>query len=150
MLPVSFFMMVSASAFAQDPIEGVWLTKGGESHVKIVRCEKSLCNEIIWLKEPNGKNGKPLHDNLNKDSALRGRPIMGMPILESMKQVDKYMWRGRVYKPRHGKTYSGHVRLMKGNALEVKGCHAVLPICKTQYWSKVRDLEENELQAAKQ
>ena len=147
-LSLTVMMTISTIARAEDPIEGVWLTKDGESHVKIIRCEQTLCNEIIWLKQPNGKNGQPLRDNLNKRASLKGRPIMGMPILENMKQVSKAMWVGQLYKPRHGKSYAGHVRIVSEKQLELKGCHAFLPVCKTQYWQKVRELEQEERQAA--
>lgn len=127
------------AAFAQQthPLEGVWLTKDGESKVKIAACKDTLCNEIIWLKVPNDRYGKPLMDKLNKNPKLRSRPILGVPILLNMKQVNKTMWKGRLYKPRHGKSYPGHVRVLDENKLEVKGCHETLPICKTQYWKRV-------------
>lgn len=140
----------TSGAKAADPIEGIWLTQGGESHVKVIKCNETLCNEIIWLKNPNGSDGKPIRDNLNKNSKQRGRPIMGMPIMENMTQVGKGVWRGQLYKPRHGKLYAGHVRQIASDRLELKGCHEVFPICKTQIWKKVRDLQQNELQAANQ
>lgn len=149
-VPLMLSAIITASATDPHPIEGIWLTKDGESHVKIVRCEESLCNEIIWLKNPNDKKGQPLKDNLNKNQAKRGRPIMGMPIMENMKQVSKVMWRGRLYKPRHGKTYAGHARLINDKKLELKGCHSVFPVCQTQIWNKVRDLEAGELQTARE
>ena len=137
------FGQSSTNSKTQSPFEGVWLTKNGDSHVKISQCEKTLCNEIIWLKEPNDKKGKPQTDKLNQNPKERGRPIIGIPILLNMHQVSKTMWKGRLYKPRDGKSYKGHVRVINAKKLEVKGCHAVFPICKTQIWKKVRDLETN-------
>ena len=39
------------------------------------------------------------------------------------------------------KPFKGHARLITANKLEVKGCHNVLPICKTHVWKKVSNLE---------
>lgn len=130
-----------ALAKKTSPIEGVWLTKDGDSHVQIVRCEESLCNEILWLKQPKDKYGKPMTDKLNKNKKLRGRPVIGISILLGMRRVNDNFWRGRLYKPRHGKTYAGHVRLINDSKLEIKGCHEFLPICKTQFWKKISSIE---------
>ncbi len=135
------FGQSSTDQKTQSPFEGIWLTKDGDSHVKISQCDKTLCNEIIWLKEPNDRHGKPQTDKLNKNSKERGRPIIGIPILLNMYQVSKTKWKGRLYKPRDGKSYAGHVRLINDKKLEVKGCHSVFPICKTQIWKKVGELE---------
>jgi len=131
-----------AQKSAPDPIEGVWLTKDGDSHVEISKCEKTLCSKIIWLKDPNDSKGKPQTDKLNKNPKLRGRPVLGMPVLESMYQKNKNVWHGKLYKPRHGKLYGGYVRLLNEKSLEVKGCHSVFPICKTQYWKKISNLKQ--------
>lgn len=127
-------------------IEGVWRTKDGDSHVKIVPCEKGLCNEIIWLKQPNDKQGKPMTDKLNNVKRLRARPVVGISILLKMHRVSETKWKGWLYKPRHGKSYAGHVRLINAGKLEVKGCHSVFPICKTQLWKKISSIEEYKTQ----
>lgn len=137
---MTLVVLAPSSLYGQDAnvIEGIWLTKDGESHVKIQTCDATLCNEITWLKSPNDRYGKPLMDKLNKNPKLRDRPIVGVPILLNMRQVNKTMWKGRLYKPRHGKSYPGHIRLLDKNKLEVKGCHETLPICKTQYWQRIK------------
>ncbi len=146
----------SSAAFAQDTagkdtaekgaaelaaIEGVWLTKQGRSHLKVTPCGESLCNEIIWLKQPLDRAGKPQTDKLNKNGKLRGRPIIGISIMLKMRRVKDNMWKGWLYDPEKGKAFQGHARLITANKLEVKGCSSVLPICKTHIWKKVSNLE---------
>ncbi len=122
-------------------IEGVWLTKQGRSHLKVTPCGESLCNEIVWLKQPLDRGGKPQTDKINKNLKLRGRPIIGISIMLKMRRVQDNMWKGWLYDPEKGKAFQGHARLITANKLEVKGCSSILPICKTHIWKKVSDLE---------
>lgn len=152
-LSLSLLVFASSSSLAQEKaakgeaelqaISGVWLTKEGKSHLQITPCNESLCNEIVWLKQPNDRYGKPQTDKLNKDGKLRGRPVMGISILLNMKRVQDNMWRGWLYDPEKGKAFKGHARLITTTTMEVKGCHNVLPICKTHVWKKVKDLASN-------
>ena len=95
--------------------EGIWLTKQGKSHLKIVECDRSLCNEIIWLKQPNDRKGRPHTDKLNKIKKLRGRPILGLAILTNMKLVGKGHWQGRIYDLERGKSFAANVKLYGKN-----------------------------------
>lgn len=152
-LMIGFMVMAfgSSMSFAQQAaekgaaelaaIEGVWLTKQGKSHLKVTPCGDSLCNEIVWLKQPLDRSGKPQTDKLNKNGKLRGRPIIGISIMLNMRRVQDNMWKGWLYDPEKGKAFKGHARLITANKLEVKGCHNVLPICKTHIWKKVSNLE---------
>ena len=66
---LSFLAFQTTVLFAQEKpaageaelkaVEGIWLTKEGKSRIKIQPCDDSLCNEIIWLRSPNDKNGNP-------------------------------------------------------------------------------------------
>ena len=69
----------AGSALA-DP-KGVWLNDRKDSHVRIYACERDpdeLCGEIVWLKNPLGKDGKPRLDVKNENESLRDRPILGL------------------------------------------------------------------------
>lgn len=122
-------------------VTGVWLTKQGKSHLKVTPCGESLCNEIVWLRDPLDRQGKPQTDKLNKNLKLRGRPIIGISIMLKMRRVQDNMWRGWLYDPEKGKAFKGHARLITADKMEIKGCHSYLPICKTHIWKKVSDLE---------
>ena len=75
---------VSAEAAAQEPSPfGVWLTKNGKSHVELYQCGAQLCGRIVWLREPNLRDGKPARDLNNPDPAKRQRPILGLEFLYS-------------------------------------------------------------------
>src|SRR5882724_6686330 len=94
---------------AQDPgILGVWWTDKGKSRVEVVKCappKQGLCGTIIWISEPNDKQGKPQTDKGNKNPALRNRPIIGLPLLEGWREAGPNKWKGAVYDPEDGQDY---------------------------------------------
>ena len=121
-----------------DPI-GVWLSGSGKSHVRIAPCDDDndkLCGEIVWLRKPLGKDGKPRRDIHNDDNSLRSRPLMGVRVLMDMEDEGKGEWGdGDIYNPEDGDTYDSEMEEVDANTLKVSGC--VWFICKTQTWIRV-------------
>ena len=121
-----------------DP-KGVWLNEAKDSHVKIYACERDadeLCGEIVWLKNPLGKDGKPRRDVKNEEKSLRDRPIMGLQIITDMEYEGKGAWEdGEIYNPRDGETYDAEMEEIDANTLKVSGC--VWFLCKTQTWTRI-------------
>ena len=128
---------LTASAHA-DP-RGVWLTGSGKSHVKLAPCaknKKKLCGEIVWLRSPNGKDGKPRRDSKNDDKSLRKRPLMGLQVLWDLENEGKGEWEdGEIYNPEDGETYDAEMEEVDANTLEVSGC--VWIVCKKQTWKRI-------------
>ena len=72
----------ASAASAAPPIEvGIWINHTGKGAVEIRPCGASgaaarcLCGFIVWLKEPNNRNGQPLTDRYNPEAAKRRRTI---------------------------------------------------------------------------
>jgi len=126
----------SAPASAADP-HGTWLTGSKKSKVKIESCGGALCGKLVWLAEPNDpETNKPKLDKNNADAGKRGRPLLGVPIVLSMKPSgtpDK--WEGEVYNAEDGKIYSGSFTMTGANTADLKGCVASI-FCKTQVWTR--------------
>jgi uncharacterized protein (DUF2147 family) len=119
-----------------DPI-GTWLTENGRSRVKVVDCGGALCGTIIWLKEPNDpETGKPKTDKNNVDAANRSRPLIGVPIVLSMKPNGSSKWSGQVYSPEEGKVFSGNLTEQGPNAVRLEGCALGVLVCKGQNWTR--------------
>ena len=127
----------AGSALA-DP-KGVWLSGSGKSHVKIFPCEddnEKLCGEIVWLRSPLGKDGKPRRDIHNDNKSLRDRPIMGLRVLWDLEDDGRGEWDdGEIYNPEDGETYDAEMEEVDANTLKVRGC--VWFLCKTQTWERV-------------
>jgi uncharacterized protein (DUF2147 family) len=119
-----------------DPI-GTWLTEGGKSRVKIVDCGGALCGTIIWLKEPNDpETGKPKTDKNNDDAGQRSRPIIGVPIVISMKPNGPNKWAGAGYSPERGKNFTGSLTELGPNSVRLEGCALGGLVCQGQNWTR--------------
>jgi len=125
-------------AFAADPL-GTWYTKDNESQVRIANCGDGLCGTLVWLKEPNDpKTGKPKTDTKNFDASKRNRPLVGVQIVLGLKPSGTPdQWKGEVYNPEDGNTYTGYFTVIGPDTADLKGC-AMAVICKTQTWTRVK------------
>ena len=111
-------------------LQGIWAMSDGKVTVKVDDCGGNLCARIVDLKEPISKiDGKPKVDRENPDPAKRNRPLIGLSILIGMKPTGDNFWKGAIYHPDDGKTYSATVRY-DGRSMKVKGCVAGV-LCKT-------------------
>lgn len=94
---------------------------------------RSICVKIAWLQNPRDSKGRELQDVRNVNPSLRGRTIEGMHIIRGMKQVSANQWKGTVYNPEDGKTYSASVTLASSSKIVLKGCVAAF-LCREQVW----------------
>ena len=121
-----------APAQAADRVTGRWLTHKGNAVVEIGSCGDNLCGRIARIIAPP-RDGTTT-DARNPDPALRGRPMLGLPILTGF-VAKGAQWHGRVYDPQEGKSYRSTLDIRHGT-LKVKGCVALF--CKTLTWTRVR------------
>jgi uncharacterized protein (DUF2147 family) len=138
--------LFAASAAAQattsqgpNPV-GRWLPEGGKSHVEIFPCGQQLCGRIVWLREPNGKDGQPKVDLRNPDQSKRGQKILGLRMMWNFVRAGAPgEWEsGRIYNPEEGETYKSTMKLRADGKLEVRGYVGISLLGKTQYWERVR------------
>jgi uncharacterized protein (DUF2147 family) len=123
-----------ASAF---DIDGVWEVEDGDAHVQIWPCGNSLCGDIVWLKAPQNREGRPRLDDGNEDPRLRHRPLLGVELLEGFRRTAANRWEGgRIYNPRDGETYRVDVELLSADSLKVRGCQLVF--CSEELWRRVK------------
>jgi uncharacterized protein (DUF2147 family) len=132
----ALFALAGSSTAYADPL-GTWLTQTGTSRIRVADCGGALCGTIVWLKEPNDPDtGKPKTDKNNSDASKRARPMIGVPIVLSMKPAGAGKWTGQVYNAEDGKTYSGNLT-EAGATLQLQGCALGGLVCKTQTWTRV-------------
>ncbi len=124
---------------AKDAILGEWATQGMSAKVKVAPCAdrgELMCGSITWLWDPIDPSGRPKTDTENPDARLRGRPLVGTPILSGFRRtVSPELSGGTVYNPEDGRTYDATLRLRDADTLIVEGCF--LLICRKQTWRKV-------------
>lgn len=129
---MAVLVLGAVPASAADTINGRWITQEKDAVVAIAKCGNALCGRLDkFLVLPKG--GKDQRDINNADPAKRQRRLLGLTILSSL-TADGDVWRGEIYDPKSGRTYTSEVRRKGPGVLEVKGCFGVL--CRTQEWRK--------------
>jgi uncharacterized protein (DUF2147 family) len=120
-------VLVAGSAFAADPVFGVWKTKpddnGNFGHINVTACGSKICGTLIKAFDGSGKEIKS--DNVGKkiiwDMVAKGNGAYGD---------------GKVWSPDRDKTYSSKMEL-SGNGLAISGC--ILGICRDGgTWTRVK------------
>ena len=120
-----------AAQAAEDAV-GVWLNPENQSNVEFYRCGEGLCGKITKL-----ATGGATIDEKNAEADKRGRPIMGLVIMEGAKKAGPAKWSGNLYNPTDGKTYAGSVTVKAKDTLELSGCVALV-LCRTTSWTRVK------------
>ena len=130
--------LAAAGNALADP-KGVWLNEKQDSHVRIYACpddEDELCGEIVWLKNPLGKDGKPRRDVKNENESLRGRQILGVQVIMGLEYEGDGEWEdGEIYNPRDGESYDAELEEIDANTLKVSGC--IWFLCESETWTRV-------------
>lgn len=132
-----FFATATVFAQSADAVVGKWLNSSGEAHIQIYKTGNKYNGKLVWLKNPNNEKGKAKTDVNNPDTSLRGRALLGLPMLSGFKFDDGSWEDGTIYDPKSGKTYSSMMTL-KGDKLSVRGYIGISLIGRTDVWTKVK------------
>lgn len=133
-----FLPMTSTEAAAADPT-GIWRKADqGErpGKIQVFRCGSSkryICAKIVWLQDPLDSSGKPLRDVRNENPSQRGRAILGLPIINGMAPVGANQWKGSIYNPEDGNTYSATLTMVSNSQITLRGCKGWI-LCGERTW----------------
>ena len=119
-----------ALAQTADDAFGVWKHPENGSHVEMYKCGDGLCAKIV--KVADGQKT----DDKNPDAGKRGRPIVGLVIMQGAKRSGDKGWSGSLYNRADGGTYAGKITVKSKDQIDLSGCTAVV-LCKTVTWSRV-------------
>ena len=104
----------------------------------------AICGYIAALINPTGPDGKvvPAEDATdwrNGDPALRGRKVLGMPLIWGFKKGGNAnaFEGGQIYNGEDGKIYSANVDLETDGRLKLRGYVGSPMFGQTQYWTRV-------------
>lgn len=132
------FPMTSTEAAAADPT-GIWRKADqGErpGKIEVFRCgsgKRYICAKIVWLQNPLDSSGKPLRDVRNENSSQRGRAILGLPIINGMAPTGANQWKGSIYNPEDGNTYSATLTMVSNSQITLRGCKGWI-LCGERTW----------------
>jgi uncharacterized protein (DUF2147 family) len=146
LLTLFFPVILNASAYTADSIAGRWEVAEGDGHIEIYPCGVKYCGSIAWLKEPvylpddKGKMpGKLLVDRENPQKELRGRPLIGLQMMEGYTYRGNNLWDdGRIYNTDNGKTYSSRISLKNRDMLELRGYIGIQLLGGSTVWKRVK------------
>ncbi len=138
LLSILGMLAFAVLALAQHSPEGVWKTFDDEtgeakSHVKIYEKDGQYYGKIVKLLKSD-----PDKVCTECPGKKKGKPLMGMVILEGLKPHDDYWKKGTIMDPENGNEYGASVWFEDGNKdeLKVRGIHWT-GLYRTQTWKKV-------------
>lgn len=120
-LAIASLLVAAPMAVADVNPDGIWRLRNGSVTVKVTHCGKNICANIVALASPNYPDGTPLLDALNPDTALRKRPVMGLPVISGMVQSGPNQYKGYIYNADDGGYYSATATLTD-TTMKLKGC----------------------------
>ncbi|MCE2994135.1 MAG: DUF2147 domain-containing protein [Cyclobacteriaceae bacterium] len=140
LLIILFFFALTSLSAQSNRIIGVWLTADKSAKIEIVQREKNFTGTMIWLEMDRDEQGKPLTDTQNPDPSKRSRLLCGLEIIPNLVYKDG-KWKGTIYDPESGKTYSSEIVLVNENTLEVTGYIGLPMFGRTEKWTRVKPQE---------
>jgi len=120
----------AALAGADGPI-GKWRTGDGSAQVQIRECSVGLCGSIVATADRSGA------DENNPNPSLRGRKLLGLPIL-SLKKAGDNTWSGDVYNAQNGQNYHARLSMSGDSALTIEGCVPDTNVCGAEKWTRAK------------
>lgn len=139
--------LVSTGALADALVEGTWLTPD-QAEMTIEECEQGvLCGTLSKIVitqahvqqygvDASAINIDAITDVMNKDPAMRDRPMLGLQILTLKATNNPWHFTGDIYNPQDGNTYSGEISVKDADNIVLKGC-ALYVLCQEQTWTRV-------------
>jgi uncharacterized protein (DUF2147 family) len=140
-------MLVSAASAQPPSVMGTWLTASGKAQVRIGSCPDPasgpICGFIVGLINPKGPDGVVVApevavDYHNADPALRGRKVLGMPLIWGFKKTSdpNAFEDGKIYNGENGKIYNANISLQPDGKLRLRGYVGSPMFGETQIWTR--------------
>lgn len=141
-------------AVGKEAVYGIWASSGTMIDVRPTD-DGGLSARIIALKHPNwrekdhaGVVGTPKTDLHNPDASKRQRPLLGLEILSSY-EFSRGLWRGKLYLPTNGSTWTSNARVRDGELL-IRGFIGFSLLGRTQTFAPLASCNENILRMIEQ
>lgn len=134
----SLLALVTSTLLTAQSAIGVWQTTDDETgkakgHIQLYEQNGQLYGKVIKILTGIPDKGCPKCEDHRK-----GKPVVGMVIIEDLKLKDGFWQAGKVLDTNRGKWFNVKLWLKDGdpNMLAVRGSYG--PIYRTQYWKRVQ------------
>ena len=132
---------VAQNTYKADDICGEWWTPNNDGRMVFFRSGSQYYARVSWLKNPNDKYGKPRCEKQNPIASQPPRPLQDLILFADFiydAAKEKYT-SGKIYDPEDsGNKYSGWLRLIEHNVLEIHGFVGFSLIGKSVYFTRVQ------------
>lgn len=122
---------VQVSAQVPDGAEalyGTWRNPKNSVHVDIRPCGAGVCGYVVWAS-----------DKAKADARAGGTDqLLGLQLFRDFTPRENGVWRGKVFVPDLGRTFTGAAEPAGPNKLKARGCLFANVLCKSQTWTRVR------------
>ena len=108
---------------------GIWRNAKDTVHVDVRPCGSLACGYVIWA------TPKAL-----ADAKKGGGPeLLGSQLLKDFTPLGDDVWRGKVFVPDLGMTFSGTARPVDGDGLKARGCLVAGVVCRSLIWRRIAE-----------
>lgn len=115
--------MMSVTATAQAPIEGLWRNPSGTAIIAIAPCGPMLCGKVVWASERG-----------QREVAAHTSKVVGTTVLTNVKpRGDR--WSGNLYIPDDNINVSARLQSLGPRQLKLTGCIIGI-FCRSQVWTR--------------
>jgi uncharacterized protein (DUF2147 family) len=129
---IALMLAVWPSAAEAAIPEGVYTNPKKSVYVRAEPCGANLCGVVIWASE-----------KAQAIATRGGTPnFVGSRLFRDFVPVEPDRWKGKVFVPDFGMTFSGTITRVSATLLRGKGCVFGNFICKSEDWIRV-DLPSN-------
>ena len=136
MMPVLALLSALAMPAAAQPgmtatdAQGVWMNPKRTVAVFTAPCGQALCGRVAWGSAEARADAK--------DSGLPS--LVGTQLLENYRFKGNGVWTGTVFVPDMGRHFYSEIDQLSDSQLKVKGCVLNGLICKSQVWTRIRQV----------
>jgi uncharacterized protein (DUF2147 family) len=135
---LSICFLSAYAATDPDDILGVWSNSKNTGHLSIFKDKGKYYGKLIWLTQPNDKEGKAKVDKNNPDPQVRHKPLLGLLMLKDFKYKNEEWVDGKIYNPDDGKEYKAYIRLKDAKTMLVRGYIGFSWIGKTETFQRIK------------
>ncbi len=134
---IILIVVCSLSAEAQS-IFGEWKSIDAETGkieaiITVYKENEKVYAKIVDISNPADKNKICIYcKGKNKD-----KPILGMIILDGLKEDGDEWSGGKILDPKNGKRYACYIKLKDSNTLKLRGYIGISLFGRTEYWKRV-------------
>lgn len=116
-------------AMAADRSFGIWRNPSNSVHVRAQPCGQRMCGVVVWA-----------NDKARADAKRGGTDqLVGAELFRDFILEKPGKWRGKVFVPDIGKTFSGTITAIDERTLVGKGCLLAGLGCKSQTWTRLAE-----------